>query len=153
MNSAEKEAEKILEAAFDVIEEGGCIEGEDCPAHFRVDDVYLDDEVEYARIITYVGEYCVITDDNTDLEDPMLIVRAMLGLVAKEDLPPRFETVVYHVGEGSVGELAKMDLAARKASIRYVKAQDDWDQVKAEHDAVTWMLREGLIDVSKAVGE
>lgn len=150
-NSAEREAEKILEEAYAEARAEECPQGRECAVHFRVDEEYIDEDQHYARFITYQGEYVVVTDDNHEYGNPAFILRAALGLLKKEDLPPRFETVIIHVGEGALGDITPKGTEAVKASIRYVKKHDSWGGLKDEHALTVTALREGLIDLSKPV--
>lgn len=145
-NSAEQEAEKILKEAYDEAQAEECPQGEECAVHFRVNEEFFDEDTQYARLITYVGENVVITDDNHLLDNPAFLLKLVLGLVKEK--PNRFETVVMHVGEGSIGDLA-VPVEGRVNTIRYQKTHDVWKGVGGEHKATVAMLEAGLIDVSK----
>lgn len=145
-NSAEREAEKILQEAYNEARAEECPQGEECAVHFRVDEEYFDEENRYARLITYVGENVVITDDNHLLDDPRFLLKLVLGLVKEK--PSRFETLILHVGAGSIGDLA-VPVEGRVSAIRYQKTHDVWDGIKDEHEATVLGLQAGLIDVSK----
>lgn len=146
-NSAEREAEKILEGAYAEARAEACPQGENCPVHFRVDDEYFDDDQLYARLITYHGEYVVVTEDNHEMDNPAVFLKLLLG--GTKVIPPRFETIVYHVGEGTIGDLSDKDVEHRRKSVRYSKKHDSYKGVKDEHTLVVTELVEGFIDVSK----
>lgn len=148
-NSAEREAEQILSDLYPQIRAEECPQGEECPVHFRVDEEYFDKPARYARLIHYIGEFCVVTGDNHELDNPLIMVKVMLGQIEKEDLPPRFETLVYHVGNGVLGDLSDKPEAEVREALRYLKAHDSWDEIKAQHYGITAMLEAGLMDVSK----
>lgn len=152
-NSAEREAEKILEGAYAEARAEECPQGDQCAVHFRNDEEYVVEDQKYARYITYSGEYAVVTEDNHVLDDPFFIIKMLLGQVSKENMPPRFETTVFHVGSGVIGDLSDKDRAGRMESIRYAGTHDVWEQVKDEHTAVVVMLESGLLDVSKPIQE
>lgn len=147
-NSAEREAEKILETAYAEARAEACPQGENCPVHFRVNDEYYDDEQLYARLITYHGDYVVVTEDNHEMDNPAVFLKFLLGGTSMV-LPPRFETIVYHVGEGTIGDLSDKDVEHRRKSVRYSKKHDSYKGVKDEHTLVVAELVEGFIDVSK----
>ena len=149
INSAEREAEEILKSAYSEVRAEECPQGAECPVHFRVDEVYTLESAKYARLITYVGEYCVITDDNYELESPGLMLRAALGRLAIADLPAKFETTVIYVGEGALGEISEKSPEERLLALRYSEKHDDWEAVKGVHETVVSGIKADLIDVSR----
>lgn len=149
INSAELEAEEILKSAYSKAQAEECPQGEECPVHFRVNDVYFEPDSQYARIITYLGEYAVVTEDNHELDNPILMIRIMLGKVRKEDLPPRWETTIIVVGEGSLGELSERSIEERRQALRYVETHDEWEGLQDTHNIIVSALESGFIDVSK----
>lgn len=146
-NPAEAEAEAILEAAYGEARAEQCAEGEDCPIHFRVDSEVFYNDAEYARLINYVGDYAVITEDNHEWDNPFVFVKLVLGVT--KTVPPCFETTILHVGSGTIGDLSEKSVEERRAAIRYAQTHDEWDKVEYTHLAVLSMLEAGLIDVSK----
>lgn len=147
-NSAEREAEKILEDAARMIESEQCPQGEECPVHHRVNEEYVEEESEYARYITYSGDYAVVTEDNHVFSSPLYLLKLVLGK-ADDKLPPRWETSVYRVGDGTLNDLTEAPEGERHTALRYVQTHDDWDSIQAFHDVVVSSLEAGLIDVSK----
>jgi hypothetical protein len=144
-NSAELAAEEILREAYPVARAEECPQGEACPVHFRIDDEYIDEESKYARLITYVGDYVVITEDNTALGSPVALIGYILG--GPQAALPQYETSVVYVGSGVIGDVETTE-QYRKA-LRYAKTHDDWDAVPVEHSSTVIMLHQDLIDVSK----
>lgn len=149
INSAELEAEQILEGEYTKARAEECPEGLDCPVHFRVDSVLFDESMHYARLITYVGEYAVVTEDNHKLDDPMIMVKILMGRIKKEDLPPRWETAIFVVGTGTLGELSDRSIEERRDALRYLATHDDWKALEGTHSVTVAALEQGLIDVSK----
>ena len=149
-NPALREAEEILEAAYAEARAEACPQGADCGVHFRVDEEAFEVDELWARLITYVGDYVVVTDDNHKLDDPAVIVQILLGKVRPGAIP-RWETTVYLVGEGTISDLSNSDRDTRRDSVRYTSTHDKWDEVKDQHTAVVVMLTSGLLDVSKPV--
>lgn len=148
------EAEKILKAAAEEIRAEQCPRGDKCGIHFRVDDEIIDNEEQFARFITYVNDYVVVTEDNHVLDDPRFLINLLMGLITKENAPNRFETSIYHVGEGTIWNLAEdNDRTIREGALRYSHSHNDWEGVSAEHNSVVVMLREGMIDVSQPIEE
>jgi len=152
-NSAEREAEEILREAAKAIQTEQCPQGEECAVHHRVDEEYVLEGSQYVRFITYLGEYVVVTEDNPELESPTFLIRLILGVVKKEDVPPRWETSIFHVGDGTIGDIGNLPVGERGNSLRYAKAHDDWDHLKSEHETTVSALKQGLIDVSKPLNE
>lgn len=148
-NSAELEAEKILEGAYAEARAEECPQGEECSVHFRVDDQIVEESISYVRLINYVGDYVVITEDNHELDSPLLLVKLLLGGSLKENLPPRWETIIYYVGDGVIGDLAGKPLEERRNALRYAATHDVWDELIEVHDGTVKFLKAGLIDVSK----
>lgn len=151
VNSAEVEAEEILKEAFTKIDLNGedCPQGDACAIHHRNDEEIIDDEIEFGRIITYTGEYVVITSDNPELENPIFLLKMILGQVKEADLPELYETCVIHVGDGSLADLRALDKDAQRQSIRFVQKHKEWKNFKDAHNVVVNGVKEGLIDVSK----
>lgn len=147
-NSAEREAEEILRAAYNEARAEECPQGAECAVHFRVDEDYVLEEAKYARKITYVDEYVVITDDNHQLDNPAFLLKLVLGLVKEQ--PDQYETLILHVGEGAIGDL-QWGPDGRVSAIRYQKTHNSWEGLSDEHNITVTALREGFIDVSKPI--
>lgn len=143
-NPAEAEAEKILTDAYPEARAEVCPQGENCGVHFRVDEEFIEDDGNFARIITYVGEYAVLTDDNPEMFSMTTLLGAALGVVTT---PPRWETAIYHVGDGVLGDIANPE--ETRQACRYAAKHDDWEGVKGFHSVTVSGLAAGLIDVSK----
>lgn len=151
INSAEVEAEEILKEAFTKIDLNGedCPQGDACAIHHRNDEEILDDEIEFGRIITYTGEYVVITSDNPELENPIFLLKMILAQVDENSVPALYETCVIHVGDGSLADLRALDGDAQARSIRFVQKHNEWKNFKDAHTVVVNGVEDGLIDVSK----
>jgi len=148
-NSAEREAEQILQDAARKIQTEQCPQGDECAVHHRVDEEYVEEHERYARYITYSGEYVVITDDNHIFDTPEFLLKLVLGGLKKDALPPRWETTIFHVGDGTIGDLGERSVEERGKSLRYAATHDVWEEVKSTHDTTVSLLVNGLIDVSK----
>lgn len=148
-NEAVKAAEEILEGAYVEARAEECPQGEECSVHFRVDDQIVEESISYVRLINYVGDYAVVTEDNHELDSPLLMVKILLGASLKENLPPRWETIIYHVGNGVLGDLSDKPLEERRKAVRYAAQHDVWDELIEVHDGTVKFLEAGLIDVSK----
>lgn len=149
-NSAEQEAENILKAAYDLVRAEECPQGTECAVHFRVDEDYVLEGAKYARKITYVGEYAVVTDDNHRLSNPAFLLGLVIGQL--KELPDRFETLILHVGEGAIGDL-QAPPGGLLSAVRYSKTHDSWEGLSDEHSLTVTALREGFIDVSKPIAQ
>lgn len=151
INSAEQEAEEILKEAFAKVDLDGedCPQGDACAIHHRNDEEVIDDEIEFGRIITYTGEYVVITTDNPELENPIFLLKMILGQVKDENVPPLYETCVIHVGDGALADLRTLDKEDRANTVRFVQQHSEWKNFKDAHHVVVNGVKEELIDVSK----
>lgn len=151
INSAEQEAEEILKEAFAKVDLDGedCPQGDACAIHHRNDEEILDEEIEFGRIITYAGEYVVITTDNPDLESPIFLLKVILGRIVGEGTPPLYETCVIHVGDGALADLRTLDKEDRANTVRFVQKHNEWHNFKDAHSVVVNGVKEELIDVSK----
>lgn len=147
--SAEQQAEEILKGEYAKAKAEECPAGEDCGVHFRVDETYFNEETQYARMISYVGEFVVLTEDNHEFDSPVLMIKILMGGVLKEDLPPRWETSIFYVGDGTLAELSGGSVEERRRALRYFQAHDNWDAIEETHHSVVSCLGAGLIDVSK----
>lgn len=152
-NSAEREAEKILKEAAQKIQTEQCPQGEECAVHHRVDERYIQEDAKYARFITYQGEYVVLTEDNHIFDSPQFLLKLLLGGVKKADLPPRWETSIFYVGEGTIGDLGEKPVGERGKALRYAKTHDEWEYLEGVHDTTVSALKAGLIDVSNPIKE
>lgn len=148
-NSAEREAEAILRAEAAKAQAEQCPEGEECAVHFRVDGEIFDAPSQYARLITYSGDYAVVTEDNHVFDDPKMLIKLITGQIKKGDLPARWETSIYHVGGGTLAELITAEGEVRKGSLRYAKTHDEWNYIKGVHETTVSALQSEMIDVSK----
>lgn len=147
-DSAEQAAEQILKDEYSKARAEECPQGDECPVHFRVDEEHFDEPQQYARLITYSGDYAVITDDNPKLSIPLVLIRAILG--ATDTLtPPRWITDVIYVGEGALADAFDKPTKEIMAALRYSQEHDDWEYLKGVHSTTVEALRAGLIDVSK----
>lgn len=149
----EEQAEQIIRDASAKLDLDGdnCPMGEACAVHYRNDEEVINEEIQFGRLITYTGEYVVVTSDNPDLENPVFILKMVLGQVDKGQIPPLYETCVIHVGDGSLADLRAKDEDARLASIRFIQKHNEWDNFKDAHAVVVNGVKEELIDVSKPV--
>lgn len=143
------EAEAIFKAEERKIRAEICPEGEDCPVHFRVDGNFFSKEDGYARLISYVGEYVVFTEDNPQASNPALLIKAVLGRFTRDDLPPRWATMIVHVGDGVIGDAEGQEIEERRKAFRYLAEHDNWDEIVAQHMTTVALFKAGLIDVSK----
>lgn len=148
-NDAERQAEEILKAEYTKAKAEECPQGTDCPVHFRVDEEYFDESAEYARLITYVGNHVVVTEDNHVLSNPMEIVKILLGLGDKDNPTPRFETTILYVGSGAIGDFEAVGEEEYRNLLRYARTHNVWEEVKAQHDQHVALLEAGFINVSE----
>lgn len=157
-SSEQAEANRLLEEAFEGVDldaDGNpCPQGEECAVHHRNDEEILDEDTEFGRIISYVGDYCVITTDNPELENPITILKLVLGQITPDQLPPIYETAVVFVGEeGVLADVRKLDVEGRRKAIRFVQTHDEWANFRDAHNVVANGVKEGLLDLSKPAFE
>lgn len=151
--SPEEQMEQILDealASVEVTQEDECPMGDNCAVHHRLDEEYLDNDAQYGRLVTYVGEFAVVTSDNPELENPAFLFKIFTGRATEADIPPAYETCVFRVGDGPLADIRDLDVEGQREAIRLIKLHDDWDKVKETHDFTVMGIREGLIDVSKS---
>lgn len=178
-NANENElANKLIEEAFaDVdldVDGTPCPLGDDCSMHHRVDENTIYEDEEYGRLVTYVGDYVVVTSDNPDLENPMALLmlfvneakvaelNAKIGdreptqqereqlAELKSLIPALYETCVMHVGaDKAIADLRKLDAEGQWESIRFVEQHNEWDNFRSAHEMVVSGVQGGDIDVSK----
>jgi hypothetical protein len=127
-----------------------CPMGENCAVHHRIDEAVFDEETEYGRMITYVGDYAVVTTDNPELESPILLLRILNGRVKPQDIPPPFETCVIHVGQGALSSARELDIKGQRDAVRFIQAHSSWDAFQDAHDAIVEAIKEDMIDVSQS---
>ena len=137
MNPAERAAEEILRGAYDEAQAESCPQGRECAVHFRTSEDFANEEYKYARMIDYVGDFVVITDDNPVPTNVPALVQAVLSGI------PRWETSIYRVGDGTISDLSD------RSGVRYRLTHDVWEEVRRIHQSIVSALEAGLIDVSK----
>lgn len=151
-------AKALIEEAFEGVDldvDGTpCPQGEECAIHHRVDEEIIDEEEEYGRIITYIGDYVVITCDNPALENPYLMIKVLTGTIKEEEIPPTYETCVFYVGkEGAFSSLRELPEGERPKALRFVEQFDKWAAFRTAHEMVVSGVKGGDIDLSKPVEE
>lgn len=108
----------------------------DCAVHNRVDRAVFDDGMVW-YIITYVGEYAVVTRENPVLADPLLAISAALA-GHKVDL---LVTAVQYVKDDTVGGAEDFDL-------RWILFHDSDELAQATHDRIVERVKSGDIDLT-----
>jgi hypothetical protein len=124
--------------------------GENCAVHHRIDEAVFDEETEYGRMITYVGDYAVVTTDNPELESPILLLQIFNGKVGPKDIPPPYETCVIHVGQDALSSARKLDVQGQRDAVRFIQTHSSWDTFQDAHDAIVEAIKEDMIDVSQS---
>lgn len=125
-------------------DEEKCPKGDLCPICRRVDEVTIDDAAHHVQLITYSGDYAVVTGENSELSSELC---RLLARVAGRSLD-RFETLIYHVGDGTLKDLSQAEPEIKQASLRYAKTHDEWKWVRGIHDVTVSALQASMIDVS-----
>lgn len=148
-----QESERLLEAAFEGVDLDAngdpCPQGDKCAVHHRIDESIIDNDTEFGRLITYTGDYVVITTDNPELESPVTLLKLVLGQLTPDTLPPIYETTVVYVGaEGALADIRKLSAEERRQAIRFIQKHDDWSNFQDAHNVVLNGVKEGLLDLS-----
>jgi hypothetical protein len=113
----------------------------DCAVHNRVDRAVFEDGMVW-YIITYVGEYAVVTRENPVLADPLTAIS--MALAGKRvDL---LVTAVQYVKDGTVGDTEDFDL-------RWLLFHDSDELAQATHDRIVERVKAGELDLSTTVPE
>lgn len=130
------------------IDGNDCPMGDECAVHFRNNEEYLVDEMEAGRMITYVGKYAVVTDDNPELLNPAFALRLLL--IPETPIPPRYETCVVEVGEdGALADIRDdVPLEEQGEMIRFTQLHDEWSNFKHAHDMVVASVEADILDLS-----
>lgn len=123
-----------------------CPMGDDCAIHFRNNEEKLVAEFEGGRIVTYEGDYVIITDDNPDLYSPMIAMKMMLDPNAP--MPPRYETAVIRVGEGALADLRELSYDDQEKTVRFTQQHDEWSNFKAAHEMIVDGVKNGILDLA-----
>jgi hypothetical protein len=116
---------------------------EQCGVCVRRDmNVVTDYEVQ---IVTYVGDYVVMTGLSPELQDPMIAMLQQIGIVSI----PTLALVIGYVGEGSVGD-SKVTVPDEEF-VRYIARHSNVDDPKGPHDMLVEELKAGTLDVSTPI--
>jgi hypothetical protein len=138
---------------------------EGCAIHTRTNERIVENGVEDGRIIEYVGDYVVITDQNIEynpINDLATFFKAMSeGTLDSLDFGqnPLYATEVIKVGDGSLSDLydrvtddnGNLNADFYKSHIMYRQTFDKWDSFELSHDATVDLLKSNALDVSTSV--
>lgn len=119
-----------------------------CSVHYRVDQLEIDDYTE--KLISYVGEYVVVTEVAPEIVTPGAMTAMMLGLINPENM------YVTHVGwlgseDNSINDsLVDVDM---DGYFRFWQRHDDVDKLKDVHLMVASSIKDGLIDLDTPKGD
>jgi len=149
INSTEQQAEEILKDAYAEVRAEWCPQGDECPVHFRVDEADIEPESLYARFITYVGDYAVVTGDNPELFTATNILGLILGEGSRVD---RWLTSVVYVGDGAIGDVPEWSAEVLSARGRHEETHDEWEALQDRHAFIVGMVQGGVIDLSEPKG-
>jgi len=97
------------------------------------------------QIVTYVGDYVVMTGISPELQDPMIGMLQSMGIVQI----PALTLVIGYVGEGSVGD--SKDTVPDEEFVRYMARHSNVDDPKGPHDMLVEELKAGTLDVSTPI--
>lgn len=128
-----------------------CPMGDDCAIHFRNDEERFDPEYEEGRIISYAGDWVIVTEDNRDPMAELKLAMMDLDLPIEGAKPNRYETSVTYVGGGSLGDLYEEDDETVLAAVRYVVTHDSWKNFKNAHKMVIEAVMGGSIALDSSV--
>lgn len=128
-----------------------CPSGDECAFHFRNDEEQFDPEFEEGRMVSYVGDWVVITEENRDPKDQLKLSLMNLGMPIKGDRPARYETTVTHVGKGALADLYEQDDDTIRLATRYLVTHDSWKNFKEAHEMVIEAVMGGSITLDNAV--
>lgn len=126
-----------------------CPMGLNCAIHYRITEEYFDNEAGYGRMITYVGNYAVITSENMELYSPMSVLKSLIDPNYVE--PGLYATEVIEVGEGSIGDL--YERATNEGILdmtRFMQEHNNWGNFRNAHDMVVEMVTAGQVDLSQS---
>lgn len=125
-----------------------CFDGDDCAIHNRIDQIELDDTTE--KLISYVGEYAVVTEVAAETVTPGARMAIMLGLVVPENM---YRTTVGYLGskENSLHD-SKEDVTDDDF-YRYWVSHNDTDNLLTAHLMVVDGVSNGVIDLSEPKGK
>lgn len=118
-----------------------------CPFHTRTDNVELNEMT--SELVTYVGEYAVVTDTAPEVKSDAVNLAVMLGLLKPKN---RYVTFVAYLG-GDEGTLSSADDIPSPEFYRYWVRHNDENNLLDAHQMVVDSLRADLLDVSKGVGD
>lgn len=148
-----KDFDAIVEANKDMFQGAGdCPMGDDCAIHFRNNERHMDEENEYGRYITYVGEYAVITGDSPLSAEQVLGALAGIATGVAPELGDDYQTTVEYIGkDNALVVLNEMTDEEYSKTLRYRKTFGDFSNFENDHEYVVYMVTEGLLDLSKPV--
>lgn len=125
-----------------------CIHGDECAIHNRIDQIELDDTTE--KLISYVGEYAVVTEVAAETVTPGARLAIALGLVVPENM---YRTTVGFLGDKETSLHDSRDTVSDDDFYRYWVAHNDADNLVTAHLMVVDGVSNGVIDVSVPKGK
>lgn len=115
-----------------------CPKGELCPSHYRVDAEEYQEDNAYGQFVTYVGDWCVVTGDNPELDVALdeTPIQSILDPEEPLTLPPGYISVVIRVGEGTLSETDELPTEEYHMAVRFVSKFDDFEDFRDVHAAM-----------------
>lgn len=150
-NSAVTEAEEIISNALVSLNGNGedCPLGDDCSVHHRVDEVTVIENERYCRLISYVGDFVVVTDDNPDLFTIDTLIRLAMGQVRQSDIPDLYETSVIRVDDKAIADLRLLSTQEMEDRVVFRLKHGEWDKIREVHDSVIKDTSDGKFNKEK----
>ncbi len=115
-----------------------------CGVCVRQDVSAWDDE--YARLVTYVGDYVVLTAVAPELDSTVGLLTILSG-----GFIPEFLTIVGYVGSGSIAE--SNGSVTECEFTRFALRHDDFDKGVDVHDMIVEGVENRLIEVERILSE
>jgi len=112
-----------------------CPEGEQCPIHHRYDSETVEVSTEWARIVTYVGDYVVVTDTNP------FVLRGVFGQLLAREYTDRYDITVHEIGEGTLSSACNTGLEL----MRFHESHDDFSNIIDAHELVVEAVKQGWL--------
>lgn len=130
--------------------EENCPMNTSCPVHFRIDgEVSMDDFYQEGVLVSYVGKYAVVTQDDRTAEG---LARMLVEVIAGVTPSVPYVQHVLEVGDLCVGDLEGKGDEEVLRSIRNTVNFTGWDTFRDRHNTTVMALREGLLEFNAPNG-
>lgn len=119
-----------------------------CSIHYRVDQLEINDDTE--TLISYIGEYVVVTGVAPEVATSGAMMSMMLGIISPENM---YVTYVGWLGSETNSIQDSIEEVDTHDYFRFWQRHDDVDNLLEVHQMIVSSVKEELIDLGTPQGD